>query len=285
MSDHLSKRAQLLAEILRHVNDGNYGKAGETWSFGVGCGNSGDQLDHGRANKDDAVFQKMRRLVYDHVARTIAIERTSLASPPTLDSLASDFKILMEELAPETRKALGQAFVPIAASHDSPPPDVAPGSTVQLDALDRYYSEEILAKLDGIISRASALDRVGLEIVPNRRVQFLFDEAHRCYLYGFFLACAVFCRAILEGALKEVVDPHNETSQSIHDMIAGAVEKGILTDNRPRCVREVAKAGNRAIHDPEMFNRDYSPEKVEEILTNTRKVLEELYRLPAVEKT
>ena len=150
-----------------------------------------------------------------------------------------------------------------------------------MDALDRYYSEEIIEKLDGIVSRASALERMGLEIVPNRRVQFLFEEAHRCYLYGFHLACAVFCRAILEGALKEIADPHSETNQSIHDMIAVAVEKRLLTDVRPRCAREVAKAGNRAIHDPEMFDRDYSAEKVQEILTNTRKVLEELYRQPS----
>jgi hypothetical protein len=32
------------------------------------------------------------------------------------------------------------------------------------------------------------------------------------------LACAVFCRAILEGALKEIADPQSETSQSIPDM-------------------------------------------------------------------
>jgi hypothetical protein len=151
----------------------------------------------------------------------------------------------------------------------------------QLDALDRYYAEEILEKLDGIVSRAASLDRMGLEIVPNRRVQFLFDEAHRCYLYGFDLACAVFCRAILEGTLKEVAVPPSESKQSIHEMIAMAVEKGILTDDRPRCAREVAKAGNRAIHDPETFDRDYSAEKVQEVLINTRKVLEELYRLPA----
>ena len=122
---------------------------------------------------------------------------------------------------------------------------------------------------------------MGLEIVPNRRVQFLFEEAHRCYLYGFHLACAVFCSAILEGALKEIADPESETNRSIHDMIALATEKHLLTDDRPRCAREVAKGGNRAIHDPEMFDRDFSAEKVEEILTNTRRVLEELYRLPA----
>jgi len=276
MSDLLSKRAQVLTEILRYVNDGNYEKAGEGWSFGVGRGVSG------KANRDEAVFQKMRHLVFDHVARTIAIERTSLSSPPTVDSLAGDFKKLMDELTPETRKALGHAFGPIAAGQQSQIPENAPAAKGQLDALDRYYSEEILDKLNGIVSRASALNRVGLEIVPNRRVQFLFEEAHRCYLYGFHLACAVFYRAILEGALKEIADPRGETNQSIHDMIGVAVETRLLTDDRPRCAREVAKAGNKAIHDPEAFNRDYSPEKVAEVLTNTRKVLEELYRLPSV---
>jgi hypothetical protein len=276
MSDHLSKRAQLLSTILRYINDGNYEKAGEGWSFGIGGRASSD---HG--NNDEAVFQKMRHLVYDHVARTVAIQRTSLSSPPTIDSLATDFRKLMDELKPQTREALGQALGPIAAGPNPPAPAPVSDGKDQLDALDRYYSEEVLEKLDGIVARASALDRMGLEKVPNKRVQFLFEEAHRCYLYGFHLACAVFCRAILEGALKEVADPESETSQSIHDMIGAAVEKRLLTDVRPRCAREVAKAGNRAIHDPEMFDRDYSAEKVEEILTDTRKVLEELYRLPS----
>jgi hypothetical protein len=276
MNDHLSKRAQFLAEILRYINDGNYERAGEAWSFGVGHGSS-----RAHATQDEAVFQKMRRLVYDHVARTVAIQRTSLSSPPTVDLLADDFKKLMDELTPETREALGNAFGPIAAGQNAPTPDSVPEAKSQLDALDRYYAEEILEKLDGIVSRASALDRMGLEVVPNRRVQFLFEEAHRCYLYGFHLACAVFCRAILEGALKEIADPQSETSQSIHDMIAVAMEKSLLTDDRPRCARDVAKAGNKAIHDPEMFHRDYSAEGVEEVLTNTRKVLEELYRLPS----
>ena len=189
MSDHLSKRAQLLTEILRHINDGNYEPAGEGWSFGVGLGPS-HEANRGNANKDEAVFQKMRNLVYDHVARTVAIERTSLSTPPTVDSLADQFKKLMDELTPETRQALGQAFGPIAAGEESPILENMPAAKRQLDALDRYYSEEILAKLDGIVSRASALNRVGLEIVPNQRVQFLFEEAHRCYLYGWLVRCS-----------------------------------------------------------------------------------------------
>ncbi|HEV8046227.1 MAG TPA: DUF4145 domain-containing protein, partial [Terriglobales bacterium] len=272
--DHLSKRAPLLAEILRYINDGRYGKTGEAWSFGLGQGASPEHC-----TKDEAIFRQMRRLVYDHVARTVALQRTSLSGLPTVDSLADEFKKLMDELTPVTREALGHAISPIAEGQDSLSPEEACAPGNQLDALDRYYAEEILEKLDRIVFRASTLDRMGLEIVPNRRVQLLFEEAHRCYLYGFHLACAVFCRAILEGALKEVADPHSETNQSIHEMIAMAVEKGVLTDDRPRCAREVAKAGNRAIHDPEMFDRDYSAEKVQEVLINTRKVLEELYRL------
>ena len=274
MSDHLSKRAPLLAEILRYINDGRYGKTGEAWSFGLGQGASPEHC-----TKDEAIFRQMRRLVYDHVARTVALQRTSLSGLPTVDSLADEFKKLMDELTPVTREALGHAISPIAEGQDSLSPEEACAPGNQLDALDRYYAEEILEKLDRIVFRALTLDRMGLEIVPNRRVQLLFEEAHRCYLYGFHLACAVFCRAILEGALKEVADPHSETNQSIHEMIAMAVEKGVLTDDRPRCAREVAKAGNRAIHDPEMFDRDYSAEKVQEVLINTRKVLEELYRL------
>jgi hypothetical protein len=222
MTGHLSKRAQLLAETLQQINNG--------------ASANRDSASPG-PSKDDAVFQKMRHLVYDHVARTVAIERTSLSIPPAIDSLAAEFKKLMEELTPETRKALGQAFVPIAAGQQAPVPESIPAANAQLDALDRYYSEEILDKLDGIVSRASALHRMGLEVVPNQRVQFLFEQAHRCYLYGFHLACAVFCRAILEGALKETADPQGETSQSIHDMIAVAVEKRLLTADRPRFAR------------------------------------------------
>ena len=233
------------------------------------------------ANQDEAVFQKMRRLVYDHVARTVAIQRTSLASPPTVDSLAQEFKKLMDELTPETREALGHAFGPIAAGQDAPIPGpfLKPRAnwTRSIATTPKRFSKSWMESFPAL-RRWTAWASKSL---PNRRVQFLFEEAHRCYLYGFHLACAVFCRAILEGALKEVVDPQSETNQSIHDMIGVAVEKSLLTDDRPRCAREVAKAGNRAIHDPEMFDRDYSAEKVEEILTNTRKVLEELYRLPS----
>lgn len=267
MNDHLSKRARLLAEILRHINDGNYEQAEGHWSFGQG-------VVRDQPNQDEAVFQKMRRLVYHHVARTVALQRSSLADPPTVDSLAADFRKLIDELKPETRAALGEAFDHMATAPDSP----LPAAKDQIDVLDRYYAEEILEKLDGIVSRASALGRMGLEIVPNQRVQLLFEEAHRCYLYGFHQACAVFCRAILEGALREVVDPDSETNHSIHDMVAMAEEKSILMDDGPRCAREVAKAGNKAIHDPESFSRDYSPDKVQETLASTRKVLQGLYR-------
>ena len=268
MNDHLSKRARLLAEMLAQINDGNYEPTQDRGSSGA------ERPSSNAEPQDEAVFQKMRRLVYDQVARTAALQRTSLADPPTVESLAGDFRKLMDDLTPETRAALGRAFDQIAVAPDSPVPETKD----QLDVLDRYYSEELLGKLDGIVSRASALGRVDLEVLPNKRVQLLFEEAHRCYLYGFHLACAVFCRAILEGGLREVVDPDSETNHSIHDMVATAEEKRILTDDRPRRAREVAKAGNKAIHDPEMFDRDYSPQKVQEILTNTRKVLEELYR-------
>jgi hypothetical protein len=118
----------------------------------------------------------------------------------------------MDELRPETRKALGQALGPIASPQQSQVPENTPAAKGQLDALRSLFLRRGSRTLNGIVSRASALDRIGLEIRPNRRVRFLFEEAHRCYLYGFHLACAVFCPAILEGALKEIADPQSETN-------------------------------------------------------------------------
>jgi hypothetical protein len=57
----------------------------------------------------------------------------------------------MDELRPETRKALGQAFGPIAAGQQSQVPENTPAAKGQLDALDRHYSDEILEKLNGTV--------------------------------------------------------------------------------------------------------------------------------------
>jgi hypothetical protein len=256
-------------EALRHINDGNYDEQDGQLSFGT-------RRHDSEAGSDEIVFQKMRRLIYDYVARSAAIERTSLANPPSLDSIRTEFKRLMDELKPETREKLGEAI------RDMGTGDAVPASRdgSQLDSLDRYYSEEILKKLDSVVARAASLERVGLKVVPNRKVQLSFEEAHRCYLYGFHLACAVFCRAIIEGALREAVKADKEL-RTIYSLVEVARKKGALTGDRPQCAREVDKAGNLAVHEPDRFDRDYSAERVEEILINTRKVLEELYRVPS----
>jgi hypothetical protein len=48
--------------MLRYINDGNYERAGEGWSFGIGHGAS-REANRGNANKDEVVLQKMRHLV------------------------------------------------------------------------------------------------------------------------------------------------------------------------------------------------------------------------------
>jgi Domain of unknown function (DUF4145) len=270
MAERTSKRSQLLLEVLRHINDGNYDVHEELLSFGARHADSQNPAD-----SDEIVFQKMRRLIYDYVARSAALERTSLSGPPSLDSIRTEFKQLMDQLKPETRETLDEAMREMGAGGMTP---ALPGGS-QVDSLDRYYSEEILNKLDAVVSRAVSLERVGLKIVPNKQVQLSFEEAHRCYLYGFHLACAVFCRAIVEGALREAVQADKEL-RTIYALVEVARKKGALTGDRPKCARDVDKAGNLAIHEPDKFDKYYSAEKVEGILVNTRKVLEELYRVP-----
>jgi hypothetical protein len=104
--------------------------------------------------------------------------------------------------------------------------------------------------------------------LPRDDVKKYWEEAHRCYLYGFPVACAVLCRAMLESALVQLIDPDGRIDQDLAEkakkggkpkesyigrLVDEAVEKNILTDDRRQCAIEVRDAGNEAIHDYEKF--------------------------------
>ncbi len=134
-----------------------------------------------------------------------------------------------------------------------------------------------------MVSSASRLQKLELQRIPKPNVQRYFEEAHRCYLYGFKVACAVLCRAILESALKETVDPNGELGPTergeshILKMIRKASFYERLPDPLPEWAEVVKKAGDRAVHDVEAFKREYPATTLEDILFKARKVVESLY--------
>lgn len=163
--------------------------------------------------------------------------------------------------------------------------------------IEMHFANEFVNALPKVVKRAESLEeiddqQIGKGLVPDS-VRKYFGEAHRCYLYGSPVACAVLCRAILESALVEVVDPKGRIEELlekearnsgkpkqsyIQRLVEEAQKKNILADDRPRCAIQVRDAGNDAIHDYKTFE-----ERLRElggiayIVDSTRKVLIDLY--------
>jgi len=167
-----------------------------------------------------------------------------------------------------------------------------------IDVIEEHFAREFVGKLPKIVKRASALDEIDDEeidkgLVPDQ-VRKYWEEAHRCYLYGFPIACAVLCRAILESALVEVIDPDGQIDSLLREeakepgklkpsyigwLVEEAAKKHILTDDRPKCAIEVRDAGNDVIHKyGEFEKRLRDPLRgIACIVDSTRKILIDLY--------
>ncbi len=206
--------------------------------------------------------------------RVRAKSRTSLAELPSLKHLRG-----IDRLSKETVQMLSDAVGKMPVS--SGPPSEA----TLIDSLDTYYSQEVLGKLEGIVRRASTLQRLKPKEISNPDLLNYFEEAHSCFLYGFRIAGAVLCRAILETALKELFDPNGTVERKMKkqggrgdsyfaQLVIAAGSS--LKDDRPKCALNVRDAGGYAIHDLSRFNMRYPPEKASQILDDTRKVLLDL---------
>jgi hypothetical protein len=252
MTRTTSKRAQLLRRALEYLNEGKYEDWGEQVWFGDGLGGYPPEKLLDQTEKGCIELQ---REVSEYFSRRASSERTTLGQLPTMSPRLSAILKMLERM-PQRVADQSEWTENTCSSHAEPETD-------DEDNLDRHYSAEVLDKLDGIVRRAVRLGKVRTSILPNRKVQISFEEAHRCHLYGFQHACTVFCRAILEAALKEIVDPDKRTNGKIYSMIELAEENGRLSDDRPFFAREVDKAGNLAIHEPEKFDRRYSAEQLQ----------------------
>jgi Domain of unknown function (DUF4145) len=104
-------------------------------------------------------------------------------------------------------------------------------------------------------------------------VERYFSEAHQCYLYGFPVACAALCRAILEASLRMKL---RGKFPDLADRIEEARAQGMLSQERRVWAYEVKDAGNNAIHQYERFAKGDLSNKVEECLLKTRAIVEEL---------
>lgn len=147
-----------------------------------------------------------------------------------------------------------------------------PEPTNTVEDLDHYYAYEIVARLEQIVERASALEPVELK-VTNEPVKRLFREAHEAYIYGFDVACIALCGSLIEHALKDKLPGFPNEYRDLGALIERAQREKLLTGPELDAVRRVARDRNKVMHDVTNL-RSTS----EDLLTCTRIVLNRLYR-------
>jgi len=284
-------RSRLLLRALDCINANDYDDRGNYIIFGKDLDEIMDEAGIPESEiKGDSDRPHLRTLASDvkvWSGREHAARRTSLSKPNRPNEVRGLDKLSSEGV----RSILDSVTAPQPTESLTIRPERAP------DDLDAHFAHELLRKLPKIVSRVSALDELELDDrrqIPREDVKRYFEEAHRCYLYGFPIACAVLCRAILESALKEIIDPDrriertvmaearklgNQKESNIGRLVDEAAKRNILTDDRPECAIKVRDAGNDAIHNHGKFQELLGDplRGIAYILDSTRKILIDLY--------
>ncbi len=139
------------------------------------------------------------------------------------------------------------------------------------EELDRYYSNQLVGRLEQIIERASSLQPVKIE-VTNNSVRNLFLQAHEAFLYGFDTASVALCRSLVEHALKDKLPPNPGESRELGSLIERASRVKLLEGAELEGARKVARAGNDVMH-----NLSNLRKTAQEVLDCSRIVLDKLY--------
>src|SRR5579864_1553729 len=138
------------------------------------------------------------------------------------------------------------------------------------EKLDRYFAQQLVAKLEKNVERASSLDTVNLK-VTNPIIRKLFNEAHEAFLYGFDIGSIALCRSLVDHALKDKLAPPRG-KQELRLMIEQAKKDRIFDSLGYESAEKVRHAGNRIMHEISDLRSTSR-----EVLDCTRIVLNKLY--------
>jgi hypothetical protein len=269
-SDQRSRRAAILARVLAWVNEGRF-ENHESWMLFGARGTLQTQIGEEPVtalyNLNEPEHESVWRTLGEtdlEAGRMIAWRRTSLGSPPQPKPAE----------VPEIRKLLG---LDEFAEAPEPAPDAV------TDFLEAKYANEVVQKLDKIVQRASLLDphEVNAQQIHDQGFHASFEEAHRCYLYGFNRACAVMCRALVESALKDKCDPSHRIESSLRvgqSLFKELLSRAGLEDPLPERAEMIKKYGDFAAHNDPKFVKEYeSQDGVRQAVDWTRSILAALY--------
>jgi len=282
-----SKRYQILSEVLEYVNRGDWEHHGDFLVFGkdafetyvsqMSGEGATESAEHDEAA--NSLIGLLRDQKVEQGKREIA-KRISLNVPPKGSSTA-EIENWVSQLPASERKWIAE----VLKEYVSSPKHLSPDNFV-VDAIDAALASAALRNLEDSLCRLSTFDAIGpidAGFGGPRGAEY-FEEAHGCDLAGFRIASAVLCRAMLEAALIEKIDPKKKFKQRLKNgesyigkMISEAARLH-LDDERVAAAKEIRDAGNKAIHPLGLddFKKIYK-NRMGSIVDNLRKVLIDLY--------
>lgn len=291
MTMNLSKRSRILREVLRYVNNDDWEDYGDFLIFGAAAFSCLGQ--HQKEGNDvlagEEASDELSSYVLHHLGTLHANERTSLDPSPSVE--INKIAEILGKFSVESRQKIHKELAKRVSDTGHGDPRIGSLEGDAEDALDAHYSNEILSKLDQMVVRAIALDPMEITNSPDPRIKSYFSEVHRCFLYGFRIACAVLCRALLESALGETLDPTGEINRMrkqngpqgrdrsyVLHLLDKAKARTILDDSQVRKGEQIKEAGDAAIHRLKDFEKYDNDTKLWEIVGDTRTILEDLYK-------
>lgn len=303
--EDISRRSAILRKALKFINKDDWTDYGTFMVFGPAPRPVGT-LPARPPSYRFMSYDEFSEALSGYLGLTLSKERTTVGRRPDdseflerLQALPQDTRKLINEglfdgeiADPTPENILHQIKEAIASKNER---EALKGGSIlpehKIDDLDSWYCQEVLDKLDLIASRVAGLEAVRIKRMPNAKVRRCFEEAMRCYLYGFDLACLAMCRAMIEAVLKEVIDPHRQYRPSKNmkgreasyflKLVDLAEHNGRLGGDLVKPAEKIKEAGDDAVHNANVFPRKYPAEKVQEILLRTRQILLKLYRKPS----
>lgn len=285
MTQHQSRRSRVLRRVLEYIN------AGAWWAEKNGL------LVFGNKDKVEACIESVvpsAEISDDAIREAQAIRSRVLASR---GRRAAAKRVTIGKLPPEWTKAeieqwlLGlnsgrreevMKYVLEGLSACRVDPETGAPISRDEDNMDAALAHDMLDQLDKSVATTKTYRVLKMQHA-SPWVQQYFEEAHRCYISGFEVACAVLCRGLVEAVLTDLVDPtyhlvRNADSHHSHltNMIDAA--KGKLLSRKSAASAEMIRdCGNSAIHDLKTFREQYAP-LLGQILEETRRIVGELYK-------
>jgi hypothetical protein len=154
----------------------------------------------------------------------------------------------------------------------------------QNDLLRAAFALELLDLVQPAVNRATHLRECVVAEASSEEADRYLHEATRCYFFGLFTACAVMCRSVLEGAIKQKLP--SALARLVRTRYRGAATLGNLlheVNNNlsltgfdpdfPRVANMVNDTGKRAVHQGLL-----AEDEARECLQNARQALQLLLR-------